>query len=52
VTPISAFAVARTREQAVRLALGAPRDQAQLARALGVVAELAAAEPQPYLAVV
>jgi DNA-binding transcriptional MocR family regulator len=52
VTPVSAFAVARTREQAVRLALGAPRDQAQLARALAVIAELAVAEPQPYLAVV
>ena len=52
VTPISAFAVARTREQAVRLALGAPREQAQLAKALAVIGELAAAEPQPYLAVV
>lgn len=52
VTPISAFAVGRTREQAVRVSLGAAPDQAQLGRALGVVAALVDAEQQPYFAVV
>lgn len=52
VTPVSAFAVARTREQAVRVSLGAAPDQGRLSRALTVVAGLVESEPQPYLEVV
>lgn len=52
VTPIAAFAVTRTQEQAVRLALGAARDRQQLARAVAQVAQLARQQPEPFLSVV
>jgi DNA-binding transcriptional MocR family regulator len=52
VTPIGAFAVTRTKEQAVRICLGAASDRACLARALGELAGLLAAAPEPYLSVV
>jgi len=47
-----AFAVTRTKEQAVRICLGAASDRACLARALGELAGLLAAAPEPYLSVV
>jgi len=52
VTPIGAFAVTRTKEQAVRICLGAASDRACLARALAELAGLLAAAPEPYLSVV
>jgi DNA-binding transcriptional MocR family regulator len=52
VTPIGAFAVTRTKEQAVRICLGAASDRTCLARALGELAGILAAAPEPYLSVV
>jgi DNA-binding transcriptional MocR family regulator len=52
VTPIGAFAVSRTKEQAVRVCLGAAPDRASLARALNELGSLLAVMPEPYLSVV